>query len=123
VQLPTSLRDPLVDELDGYLENFSSSPDGEAVANFLVEELEVWADDEGLDDIIHRLTEAGQLELDFVQAFENEMTSNDEFTYTGEEVVSLLEKLCGVEWVDDADFELDNVEDDETSEDDLSEEI
>jgi hypothetical protein len=49
------------------------------------------------------------------------MSSNDEFEYTGEEIISLLERLCGVEWIDtgdDLDFgdEADDEEEDEEEE-------
>ncbi len=119
VNLPTSFRDGLNESLDDYLENFSATPDAEAVANYVIEELEVWADDEGVDDIILKLEESGALESPFVEVFEEEMSSNDEFTFTGEEIISLLERMCGVEWVEDDDFDLG----DDLDDDDLSEEI
>jgi len=113
VQLPTSLRDLLVEGLDGYLENFSRSPDAEAVANYVVEELEVWADDDGFDDVVAALEESGSLDTDFIEALEGEMSSNDEFEYTGEEIVSLMERLCDVVWIPDDDFVSDDLSEEE----------
>ena len=98
MQLPNSMREALVDELDEYLEAFSAEPDSEAVAAFVVELLESFAEDESIDDVIHRLEESGELEGALVETLESEMSSNDEFEYTGEEVVSLLERLTGIEW-------------------------
>ena len=32
------------------------------------------------------------------ETLEEEMGSNDEFEFTGEEIVSLIERMCGIEW-------------------------
>jgi len=47
------------------------------------------------------------------------MASNDEFKFTGEEVVSLVERLCEIEWEngEDLDDETDEDLDDETDDD------
>ena len=120
MELAHSIREDLVEELDAFLENFDDNPDPEAVAGYVMELLEQYAEEHAIDDIFTRLEESGALEASFSEAMESEMDSNDEFTYTGEEVVSLLERLCGVEWNDDLDL-LDDDEDDE--EDDFSEEV
>lgn len=119
MQLPYSMRESLVDDIDEFLEAFSSDPEPEQVANYLVEALETYADEEGIDDIVATLEEEGELEASLSEALEGEMTSNDEFEYTGEEIVSLLEKLCGVEWDGEDDDEDD--EDDDEDEDDEDE--
>lgn len=103
VHLPESLRETLVEELDEYLEAFSADPDAEAVVNYVVELLESFADEEGFDDLLIDLEEEGELDGPFVEVLESEMTSNDEFEFTGEEIASLLEKLCGIEWEPDDD--------------------
>jgi hypothetical protein len=119
VQLPYSMREALVDDLDEFLEAFSSDPEPEAVANYIIEALETYADEEGIDDIIPTLEEEGELEATLQETLETEMTSNDEFEYTGEELVSLLERLTGIEWeASDDDEEEDDDEDDEDDEDD-----
>ena len=110
MQLPIALRDLIVQELDQYLEAYGSHPDEEAVAGYVVEVIEGWADEEGWDEIISEMEESGALEDSFADALENEMASNDEFEFTGEEISSLLERMCEIEWEDAA-------------EDDLSEEI
>lgn len=92
------MREQLVDELDEYLEAVSASPDAEALVHYVVELLETHADDHGIEDVISQLEEAGELEATFSESLEEEMTSNDEFEYTGEEVVSLLERMCAIEW-------------------------
>lgn len=117
MQLPNSMRDALVDELDEYLGAFASDPDPEAVAAYVIELLETFADEEGLDDIVPSLEEGGALDGPLHDALETEMSSNDEFEYTGEEVVSLLERVCDIEWDggdedDDDDEESEEVEED-----------
>ena len=120
MQLPSSMRESLVDEVDEYLEAFSSDPDPEQVAVYLVELLETFADDEGIDDLLANLEEEGELDGTLQEVLEGEMSSNDEFEYTGEELVSLLERLCGIEWAEDPDDEDDDEddEDDEEAEED-----
>jgi hypothetical protein len=121
VQLPYSMRESLVDDVDEFLEAFSSDPEPEAIANYVVEGLETFADEEGIDDIIATLEEGGELEASLLETLETEMTSNDEFEYTGEEVVSLLERLCGIEWEGDQEEDEDDEDDDEDDDDEEEE--
>jgi hypothetical protein len=107
------MRESLVEEVDEYLEAFSSEPDPEAVGGYVVELLENYADDEGIDDLIAALEEEGELDGTLQDTLETEMSSNDEFEYTGEEIISLLERLCGIEWEADEDAEEDDEEDEE----------
>jgi hypothetical protein len=46
------------------------------------------------------------------------MSSNDEFEYTGEELVSLLERICGIEWESSTDDDDDDEDDDFDDDDD-----
>jgi len=46
------------------------------------------------------------------------MASNDEFEFTGEEIASLLERMCNIEWTDDDDFDDDDDDDDDDFDDD-----
>ena len=119
------MRDSLVDDLDEFLEAYSSSPDTEAVANYLIEQLETYAEDAGVDDIVQRLEESGELDTTLGEALETEMSSNDEFEYTGEEIVSLLERSCGIEWTDSEEDEEDAgaKEEEEEEEDEEEEEM
>jgi metal-responsive CopG/Arc/MetJ family transcriptional regulator len=119
MQLADSFRESLVDELDDMLENYGDSPDTEAIAEFLIEQLELYADERGIEDILAVLEEAGELDSSLKETLESEMSSNDEFEYTGEEIVSLLERLCSIEWGapdDDDDLDDDDEEDDDEEE-------
>ncbi len=98
MQLPFSMRDSLVEDLDEYLDAISSTPDTEAVVAYVIELLETYGEDEGIDDIVAQFEEEAQLDGTLSESLEEEMSSNDEFEYTGEEIVSLLERLCDIEW-------------------------
>lgn len=122
MQLPNSMRDNMVDDLDEYLEAVSASPDTEAIANYVIELLETYAENQGVDDVVAALEESAALDNPLAETLEEEMSSNDEFEYTGEEIISLLERLCEIEWVesddDDDDDDEDEDEDEEEGEED-----
>lgn len=120
MQLPNSMRDHMVDDLDEYLDAVSASPDTEAIASYVIELLETYAENQGIDDVLAALEEAAALDGTLSETLEEEMSSNDEFEYTGEEIVSLLERLCEIEWVegggDDSDEEEEEEEEEEQEE-------
>ncbi len=124
MQLPSDMRDALVEQLDEYLDAHASSPDAEAVASYVVELIGTVAEELKLDDadeIILKLESSGELEAGLSEVLEEEFESNDEFEFTGEEVVSLLEKLCDLEWAAGDDDDIDDDDDDDT--DDFFEEF
>jgi len=121
VELPQSVRDNMIEELDEYLDAIAT-PDPEALTAFVVELLEAAGEELVIDDIIGQLEEDGALEDSFSATVEEEMRSNDAFLYTGEEIASLLERLCDIEWsegVDDDDFDDEFDDDDDDDFDDL----
>lgn len=122
MQLPNSMRDNLVDDLDEYLEAVSASPDTEAISAYVIELLETYAEDDGIDDVVAALEDEAALDGTLVETLEEEMSANDEFEYTGEEIVSLLERLCEIEWVESEDDEKGD-DDDEDEEEEEEEEI
>lgn len=122
MQLPNSMRDNMVDDLDEYLEAVSASPDTEAISNYVIELLETYAETEGVDDVVAALEEGASLDNPLAETLEEEMSSNDEFEYTGEEIISLLERLCEIEWVESEDDEEDD-DDEEEEEEEEEEEL
>lgn len=123
MELPQTLRDDLVEELDQFLDAFAGEPDVEAVVAYVVELLELWADDQGQEDLVTTLEEESSLDGSLQDVLESELGADIDQRYTGEEVVSLLERTCAVEWTH-------QLEDEETDEledlddlDELSEEI
>jgi hypothetical protein len=119
MQLPHEMRDALVEQLDEYFDAQSGSPDGETVAAYVIELIGTVAEEMKLDDgveIILKLESSGEMEASLLELLEEEFESNDEFEFTGEEIVSLVEKVCEVEWTSKDDD--DDVEDDDDDDDD-----
>lgn len=119
MQLPHEMRDTLVEQLDEYFDAHTGSPDGEVVAAYVIELIGTVAEEMKVDDgdeLILKLEASGELEASLLELLEEEFESNDEFEYTGEEIVSVVEKVCEVEWTtkdeDDADDEKDDDRDD-----------
>jgi len=112
----------MVDDLDEYLDAVSASPDTEAIANYVIELLETYAENEAIDDVLAALEEAAALDSTLVETLEEEMSSNDEFEYTGEEIISLLERLCEIEWVESEEEEGDEDEEEEEEEEEEADE-
>lgn len=103
MELPNSMRDHMVEDLDEYLDAVSAAPDAEAISNYVIELLETYAEDEGIDDVVAALEEAAALDSTLSETLEEEMSSNDEFEFTGEEILSLLERMCDIEWIEGED--------------------
>jgi hypothetical protein len=117
MQLPHEMRDTLVEQLDEYFDAQSGAPDGETVAAYVIELIGTVAEEMKIDDgveIILKLESSGEMEASLLELLEEEFESNDEFEYTGEEIVSLMEKVCEVEWTTkDEDDEKEEEEDDD----------
>ena len=121
--LPQSIRDALINDLEEFLGNLPDDPDAEMVVTFIIEQLETYADEKGIEDIIVSLEESGGLDTPLQEAMESEMANNDDFEFTEEECISLLESLCDIEWVEDEDeSDDDDLDDDEDDEDEDVEE-
>lgn len=117
MQLPHEMRDTLVEQLDEYFDAQSGAPDGETVASYVIEVIGTVAEEMKLDDgveIILKLESSGEMDASLLELLEEEFESNDEFEYTGEEIISLVEKVCEVEWTtkDEEDDDKDDKDDD-----------
>lgn len=116
IQLPHEMRDTVVEQLDEYLESQSGSPDGESVAAYVIELLGTVAEELKVDDadeIVLKLETSGELEASLQELLEEEFERDDELEFTGEEIVSLIEKVCDVEWTTKDDEEEDEDDDDD----------
>ena len=124
MQLPESIRNALVNDLEEFLSNLPDDPEPEMVASFIVEQLESYADEKGIEDIVVQLEESGSLDGSLRDELESEMASNDDFEFTEEECVELLETMCDIEWTEDDedDDDLDDEEDDLDEDEDEEEE-
>ena len=119
MDINSSLREMLVAELDDFLEAYTERADAEAIASYVIEQLETYGDDQEIDDIIGDLEESGYVDGTLLDTLVNEFESNDEFVFTGEEVVSLLERICDLQWVDEDESDNDDDDDDNTDFDDF----
>lgn len=118
VQLPKSLRDKLIDELDDFLDAIAA-PEVEQVVAYLLEQIELHGEDTGRDDLVAEMEEEGSLDGSLSETLETEMESNDEFEFTGEEIVTLLERIVGIDWDYDDDEEEEEEEEDDDEDDDF----
>ena len=108
VELPTSMRELLVDQLDTYCENLDEATDTDALAEAVVEILEVVANEVGgvdPEEIVSKLEMSGELDASLVEVLESHFASSTSLEFTGEEIVALLEKVCEIEWTDPEFFE------------------
>jgi len=111
VDIKSSIREMLVAELDEFLEAYTERADAEAIASYVIEQLQTYGDDQQINDIIGDMEESGYVDGTLLDSLINEFESNDEFVFTGEEVVSLLERLCELQWVDEDEDEDDDDDD------------
>jgi hypothetical protein len=122
VELPEPIREELIDDLEEFLSNLPDDPDAEMVANFMIEQLEIYAEERGIEDIVVKLEESGALDSSLRETLESEMASNEDFEFTEEECVDLLETITDIEWVEeeeDEDYDDDDFEEEEEILEDL----
>lgn len=119
IQLPNEMRETLVEQLDEYLEAQTSTPDAETVAAFVVDLIGNVADElkvHDADEIILKLESSGELDASLLELLEQEFEDDEEFEYSGDDILGLIEKVCDVEWTtkddDDEDSDDDDDEDD-----------
>jgi len=124
VELPQEMRALLVERLDDFISDLTDTSDPEAIAQSIVRTIEAIADEveyEKADEIISRLEASGELEGSLLEVLEEHLSADEDFDFMGEDLVSLIEKLCEIEWADAEDGDDDDIddffEDDEADED------
>jgi hypothetical protein len=122
IQLPNEMRQTLIEQMDEYIDSLPGTPDAETVAEAVLEIIETVAEEMKVDeaeDIIAKLETSGELEATLLEVLENEFDGDEDFDFTGTDIVRMLEKVCDVEWsaTDDSDDE-DEDEDKDEDEDD-----
>ena len=110
MNLPATLRESLVEQLDNIIGAYDSTADSETISGFLVEFVEAFGDEEGYDDIIDSLENSGNLDGGLPTVLETAFDGTD-MDMTAEEAISIFEKLCGIEWEHDIDEKDDDTED------------
>jgi len=108
LELPNTMRDLLVEQLDEYCENLDSSFDTESIAESVIEHIEGVAQEVGGvngEEVLGQFEASGELEASLVEFLEDAFASDTTFIYSGEEIMTLLEKACELEWLDQAEEE------------------
>lgn len=125
VELPQEMRELLAERLDDFISELTDTSDPESIAQSIVKVIEAIADEveyEKADEVISRLETSGELEGSLVEVLEEHLSAEEEFDFTGEDIVSLLEKICEIEWADAEDDgdddDVDDFFDEEDADDD-----
>ena len=116
MQLPHELRDTVVEQLDEYLETQNGTPDAEALAAFVIDLLGAAAEDlkiDDADDIVLKLETSGELEASLLELLEEHFESSEDTEVIAEDILSLIEKVCDVEWTTKDDEDVDDDDDDD----------
>jgi len=103
MRLPVSIRNALLEELETYIEAVDE-PEIEPVVEYVLEQFQLAEDEFDLEDIAGTLEDEAGLDASLQECFEEALESRDDFVFTAEEVVSVLEQLTGIEWVDDEEY-------------------
>ncbi len=124
VELPQEMRELLVERLDDFISELTDTSDTESIAQSIVHAIEAAAElveYEKSEEVISRLEASGELEGSLGEVLEEHLSAEDEFDFTGEELVALIEKICEIEWADmedDDDDDIDDFFEDEAEEED-----
>lgn len=109
IELPKAMRQMIIELID---ENFSQIGDDgapEDYAQAVIDAIEAAADEldeETGDEIVSHLEAAGELEESLVDTMAEGFRDDDEFDYIGESVMRLIERMCNIEWSEDARAEI-----------------
>lgn len=103
MELPQEMRALLVERLDDYISDLTDHSDIEAIALSIIAAIEaaaVDADYEKSGEVVSRLEASGELEASLAEILEETLSADEEFDYTGEDLVAIVEKMCEIEWAD-----------------------
>ncbi len=103
MKLPKVVREKLVMSIDEYLETVNEDPDAGSLAEYVIESLSSAAEEAGVEDaedLVINIEEEAALDESLLETLEYEFSNNDEIGLTGEEIVSLIEKVVGIDWED-----------------------
>ena len=102
MRFPHELRESLVLSVDDFFEMDNDDPDATTLASAIIQMLLAAAEDIDMeeDDLVGLIEDECELEDPLQQVLEEEFSKNDELELTGEDVVTLVEKLLGIEWTE-----------------------
>jgi len=105
IHLPQDFRDLLAEQLDLYLESDAHGDDHATVVQDLLAKLQAVASEceleQGSGDIVFWLENEADLEDGLFDLLLEEIEDEDLEDFSGEDLVTLLEKLLEIQWADE----------------------
>lgn len=105
IELPQEYRDLLEEQLDEYLESNDDTSDATTMVHDILELLQRVADECEVEvqgnDIVAHMESEGELEDGLFDLILEELEEEDLEDFTGDDLLSLLDKIVEIEWVDE----------------------
>ena len=104
IDLPQEMRALLVEQLDEILEAAAGSLDPESLAQEIVDHIQAAGDEcevEAAEDIVAALETSGDLDASLSELLTEQLEQEDLDDLTGEDLVTMVEKVCEIEWSDE----------------------
>ncbi len=105
IDLPQEYRDLLEEQLDEYLEGAEDKDDAASMVQDIVELLQTAAVECEVDvqggDVVAYLETESELEDGLFDLLLEELEEEDLEDFTGEDLITLIEKIVEIEWVDE----------------------
>ena len=108
MKLPEQVRDIIILSLDEYLETINDQPEPDQLAEQTVAAIAVGAEEADVEDyeeLILAIEEEQEMEESLVETLEYEFSKADDLELSGEDLIGLIDRVCGLEWDDEDDFE------------------
>ena len=108
VKLPDQIRDTIILSLDEYLETVNDQPDAGELAEQTVEAISTGAEAAGMEDceeVVFQIEEEMEMKESLVETLEFEFQKADDLELSGEDLIGLVDRVCGLNWDNEDDFE------------------
>jgi len=108
MKLPAQGRDTIIIFLDEYLETINDQPDAAELSEQTVSAIAEGAEEADVEDyeeVLLRIEEEQEMEESLVETLEYEFSKADDLELSGEDLMGLIDRVCGLEWDDEDDFE------------------
>jgi hypothetical protein len=108
MKLPEQVRDTIILSLDEYLETINDQPEPDQLAEQTVAAISQGAEEADVEDyeeVILAIEEEQEMEESLVETLEYEFSKADDLELSGEDLIALIDRVCGLEWDDEDDFE------------------
>jgi hypothetical protein len=108
MEMPEQVRDSAILMLDEYLETENDQPEAVDLAEQVIAAIEAAAEEAGMEDpeeVVARIEDEQSYEDSLVEALEVEFENTEDMELSGEEIMAYVERVCGIEWLTDAEFD------------------